>query len=182
MNDVTRTSKEPVLADYIARWSTVNVVAHEQERSAREDHATALIAWLRAEIERQANALKLQVELNAQQWKAGHDAALSAAHEPATGPVAPIACIRVGEDDTCEVVHLYAPGLPPGQHDLFPVPLNPNGEMQPHAALTPPPPAVLKQISDARLDWSMACECSCSGCTTFDDALRSALTKESEQS
>jgi hypothetical protein len=45
------TSKEPVLADYLARWSTVNVVAHEQERSAREDHATALIAWLRAELE-----------------------------------------------------------------------------------------------------------------------------------
>lgn len=56
---------------------------------------------------------------------------LRAAHEPATGPVAPIACIRVGEDDTCEVVHLYAPGLPPGEHDLFPVPLNPNGQLVP---------------------------------------------------
>jgi hypothetical protein len=38
---------------------------------------------------------------------------------PATSPQAPIACIRIGEDDTMEVVHLYAPGLPPGSHDLY---------------------------------------------------------------
>lgn len=35
-------------------------------------------------------------------------------------PMAPIVAIRVGEDDTCEVLHLYAPGLPPGEHDLYP--------------------------------------------------------------
>lgn len=32
---------------------------------------------------------------------------------------APIACIRIGEDDSMEVAHLYAPGLPPGHHDLY---------------------------------------------------------------
>jgi hypothetical protein len=32
---------------------------------------------------------------------------------------APIAAIRVGEDGTMEVLHLYAPGLPPGEYDLF---------------------------------------------------------------
>jgi hypothetical protein len=41
-----------------------------------------------------------------------------------------------------------------------------------------PPVPELKRISDARLDWSMTCECTCSACTTFDQAIRSALTKE----
>lgn len=39
---------------------------------------------------------------------------------PVDDSMAPIACIRVGEDDTCEVLKLYAPGLPPGEHDLYP--------------------------------------------------------------
>lgn len=34
-------------------------------------------------------------------------------------PQAPIAAIRVGEDGTMEVLHLYAPGLPPGEYDLY---------------------------------------------------------------
>lgn len=51
------------------------------------------------------------------------------ASEPPADYIAPIACIRVGEDDTCEVLKLYAPGLPPGEHDLYP------------AASAPPPRA-----------------------------------------
>lgn len=39
---------------------------------------------------------------------------------PPADDMAPIACIRVGEDDSCEVLKLYAPGLPTGEHDLYP--------------------------------------------------------------
>lgn len=67
----------------------------------------------------------------------------SATHEPESGPMAPIACIRVGEDDTCEVLHLYAPGLPPGEHDVYPA-----APSQPPRAL-PEPPASLGEI----LEW-----------------------------
>lgn len=55
-----------------------------------------------------------------------------------SGPIAPIAAIRVSEDGMVEVLHLYAPGLPAGEHDLFPVPLNPNGEMRPMWSAQPP--------------------------------------------
>lgn len=65
------------------------------------------------------------------------------ADEPESGPMAPIACIRVGEDDTCEVLHLYAPGLPPGEHDVYPA-----APSQPPRAL-PEPPASLGEI----LEW-----------------------------
>jgi hypothetical protein len=51
MTDMS-SSKEPVFADYLARWSKINLVAHEQERQAREEYATDVIAWQRAEIER----------------------------------------------------------------------------------------------------------------------------------
>jgi hypothetical protein len=56
----------------------------------------------------------------------------------AKGPVAPVACVTVGEDDTLHIT-MYAPGLPPGQHDLFPVPLNPKGRMEPMWPAQPPP-------------------------------------------
>ena len=52
--------KEPIFADYLARWSTVDLVAHEQERSAREEYATAKIAWLTAE----RDLYKGQAEIN----------------------------------------------------------------------------------------------------------------------
>ena len=39
---------------------------------------------------------------------------------------------------------LYAPGLPDGEHDLFPVPLDPKGAMQPFMA--PQPPSVWQPI------------------------------------
>lgn len=45
---------------------------------------------------------------------------LQPTHEPPADAMAPIACIRVGEDDSCEVLKLYAPGLPTGEHDLYP--------------------------------------------------------------
>jgi hypothetical protein len=61
--------------------------------------------------------------------------------EPGALNVAPIARIEIvgGEISQTEV---YAPGLPDGAHELFPVPLNPRGEMRPHA-LTSPPDAAL---------------------------------------
>lgn len=57
-----------------------------------------------------------QVEDLIQFYRDGGDAA----QPPASAPMAPIAAIRVGEDDTCKVLRLYAPGLPPGEHDLYP--------------------------------------------------------------
>jgi hypothetical protein len=51
-------------------------------------------------------------------------------HEPATGPVAPIARLRI-VDDMIVTATMYAPGLPNGEHDVFPVPLNPNGQLVP---------------------------------------------------
>lgn len=42
----------PDIATYMAKWSKVNVVAHEQERSAREEFYQALITWQYDEIER----------------------------------------------------------------------------------------------------------------------------------
>jgi hypothetical protein len=43
-----------------------------------------------------------------------------------------------------------------------------------------PPADLLKRISDARLEWSMVCQCTCSACTTFDLSIRHALAKQSE--
>lgn len=51
--------------------------------------------------------------------------------------VAPIAKVTVWAHLPPQV-QLYAPGLPPGEHDLFPVPLNQNGALQPHALSEPP--------------------------------------------
>lgn len=45
-------STRPDIATYMAKWSKVNVVAHEQERSAREEFYQALITWQYDEIER----------------------------------------------------------------------------------------------------------------------------------
>lgn len=62
------------------------------------------------------------------------------ASEPPADYIAPIACIRVGEDDTCEVLKLYAPGLPPGEHDLYP-------------AASAPPPGLVQALIDAAIQW-----------------------------
>lgn len=44
-------AEQPSLSVYLARWSTVNVISSEQERSAREDFATADRAYERARAE-----------------------------------------------------------------------------------------------------------------------------------
>lgn len=43
-------AEAPKLGDYMAKWSKVNVVAHEQERSAREEYSEAVHAWQAGEI------------------------------------------------------------------------------------------------------------------------------------
>jgi hypothetical protein len=48
----TPQSNEPVMSTYMDKWSKVNVVAHEQERSAREEYSRACIDWQRVEIGR----------------------------------------------------------------------------------------------------------------------------------
>lgn len=55
-------SKEPVFPDYLAKWSRVNLVAHEQERSAREEHARDWSAWARSEIARLQRLIARVVE------------------------------------------------------------------------------------------------------------------------
>lgn len=45
-------------------------------------------------------------------------------------PVAPIVKIKVTDGEILRAT-FYAPGLPDGEHDLFPVPLNPNGQLEP---------------------------------------------------
>lgn len=67
---------------------------------------------------------------------ANHAADLTAA-PPGAINVAPIASITVKDGDpvgTC----IYAPGLPDGEHELFPVPLNPNGELRSFMQSEPP--------------------------------------------
>lgn len=192
-------SNEPVFSDYLARWATVNVVAHEQERSAREDYATALIAWQRAEITRlQQQKQSLLSALNAKQAKidalmlefcpgemsaeqrAEYGRAQRAVDEPpresadprlsaqslaiarqrfenplhqglfaegfiagrASQPPAlnltPIAKVIVREDGPAQV-EMYAPGLPPGEHDVFTVPVDSKGEWRPFRASSQAP-------------------------------------------
>lgn len=73
--------------------------------------------------------------------------------------VAPIAKLTV-RDGLVQRAGLYAPGLPDGEHDLFPVPLNPAGELQRSESAQPPraePP-----------DWCPTCQqaydrCACNG-------------------
>jgi len=51
--------------------------------------------------------------------------------------ITPIAQVVIANGEPVSTT-LYAPGLPDGEHDLFPVPLDPRGAMQPF--MTPPPP------------------------------------------
>lgn len=67
---------------------------------------------------------------------------VATANEIATPPqgavnVAPIAKLTV-RDGLVQRAGLYAPGLPDGEHDVFPVPLNPSGELQPSVFAQPP--------------------------------------------
>lgn len=66
-------------------------------------------------------------------------AALNAytADEPPAVDVAPIAKLTV-RDGLVQRAGLYAPGLPDGDHDVFPVPLSPKGELRPHVLAEPP--------------------------------------------
>lgn len=45
-------SRRPVLSEYIEKFSKLNLVAHEQERQAREEFAADDRRWLEREIER----------------------------------------------------------------------------------------------------------------------------------
>jgi hypothetical protein len=60
--------------------------------------------------------------------------------EPPTGAlnVAPIANVTLSAGEIIGM-EIYAPGLPDGRHELFPVPLNPNGAMQPFMGSSEPP-------------------------------------------
>lgn len=58
-------------------------------------------------------------------------------HEPPAVDVAPIAKLTV-RDGLVQRAGLYAPGLPDGDHDVFPVPLSPKGELRPHVLAEPP--------------------------------------------
>lgn len=60
-----------------------------------------------------------------------------AADEPPAVDVAPIAKLTV-RDGLVQRAGLYAPGLPDGDHDVFPVPLSPKGELRPHVLAEPP--------------------------------------------
>src|SRR5690606_24312999 len=57
--------------------------------------------------------------------------------EPPAVDVAPIAKLTV-RDGLVQRAGLYAPGLPDGDHDVFPVPLSPKGELRPHVLAEPP--------------------------------------------
>lgn len=53
------------------------------------------------------------------------------AHEPPAAPIFPIARLAIAEDDTVTAT-MYTPGLPPGEHDVYPV----GGVRPPPAAQT----------------------------------------------
>lgn len=45
-------SAEPVMSTYMAKWAKVDLVAHEQERIAREEYSRDCISWQRMYITR----------------------------------------------------------------------------------------------------------------------------------
>lgn len=154
------------------RWRAVS--AHEPQPSASSTQLASELRAADAETILGTNLLDRVVaalEHDLSKALANHSADLSAAHEP--------------DPALSKVLHRLEPGAVP---------------MLPHATdvwriggvdfvmyedvqkllaerAAQPPVLDLKAISDARLDWSMACECTCSACTTFDQAIRSALTK-----
>lgn len=62
--------------------------------------------------------------------------------------VAPIAQVTVTEDSAAQV-KLYMPGLPPGKHDLFPVPVDYRGEWHPFMQVASEPHAAWQPIESA---------------------------------
>jgi hypothetical protein len=49
---VSNQGTEPVMSTYMEKWAKVDIVAHEQERSAREEYSRDCIDWQRIEINR----------------------------------------------------------------------------------------------------------------------------------
>lgn len=43
-------SEKPFFVSYLERWSKINIAAHEQERSAREEYSTDVRKWQEEEI------------------------------------------------------------------------------------------------------------------------------------
>src|SRR5690606_9585344 len=76
------------------------------------------------------------------------DAANRAIVEPPAVDVAPIAKLTA-RDGLVQRAGLYAPGLPDGDHDVFPVPLSPKGELRPHVLAEPPSARLLIECAEA---------------------------------
>src|SRR5690606_3722221 len=75
--------------------------------------------------------------------------------EPPAVDVAPIAKLTV-RDGLVQRAGLYAPGLPDGDHDVFPVPLSPKGELRPHVLAEPP--AAIPPSTQSKSDAQIAAE------------------------
>lgn len=86
-----------------------------------------------------------------------------AAPELALG-IMPIAKLTVDVTGNIASSSLYAPGLPPGDHDVYPEPLDPSGQAGPSMFAKPEAPAV-KPLDDPRLQELFS--------TTIDGALTS---------
>lgn len=82
-----------------------------EDLDLRQPEALEVAARLCEKIGQQAKALRERIRRS--EGVHGEDPAQAEVAE------APIACIRVGDDDSMEVVHLYAPGLPAGTYDLY---------------------------------------------------------------
>lgn len=65
----------------------------------------------------------------------------------ATGLQAPIVKLTVGEDDSL-VATMYAPGLPPGEFDLYCEPPTPGGEKVPFWEPSEPLPALANRVTE----------------------------------
>lgn len=71
-------SEEPVMSTYMAKWVKVDLVAHEQERSAREEYSRDCIDWQRIEIARLCTEIeKLKAELEQERRRSFQDARIS---------------------------------------------------------------------------------------------------------
>jgi hypothetical protein len=66
-------------------------------------------------------------------------------------PQAPIAKVIVREDGPADVM-LYAPGLPPGTHDLYCEPPSPGGQKVPHPCFAPETEALRVDSDGLRID------------------------------
>jgi hypothetical protein len=144
MNDITRTSNtlSSLLSEYLRAIGgsqdglTFNIIMsfiQWTEDVARERRTHEPPADDGSEVD------ELYALLVRRGWSQQDANEIAHMRPPADDSMAPIACIRVGEDDTCEVLKLYAPGLPPGEHDLYP------------AASSQPPAPVLSELERAAM-------------------------------